>query len=526
MKAGRGQQPRSEAPEASRLPGRRGAVAKRTARALRRALMRCILVIPVAAGAMNVAQSTQLPGTNGAGATFYAQGGDNLQAWVNTISAQGGGTLIVPEGTYPAAVVLASNITISCVSPKAYLSLPASANADVVTIPKGASNISIVNCSISGNASNQTGTSRGIYAAGRNSAITLDDVSVDDSHDDAVYFGYASVTVVNGLATGGTYNTNISITNSSLTNCGTQCIHIADTRNLWITGNYMYNWGARLPANDAIGAVGFNSNVHITQNVGITLSSTYFFMESASSYFQRVVAGGDISNNFIITESSAAGAALGFSGLFFDTTFANNIHLGLSVGANSCSHRAGYEIVGDDDSILNNTILNGAIVFAGGDRFTIAKNNIANACSAGEYGLIAVASVSVGADTMTRGIVDGNSIAFTASPANGSAIVLGVYGTSGPFAGVDVVNNSITCPGTNATVRGISLRDIGGFGSGNSSVRGNRVSCPGVAGVYLGEATLQNSEITGNDLRGSGPSAVQVVPGGTNVRVWNNIMDH
>jgi hypothetical protein len=447
---------------------------------------------------------------------YYATVGTALQTSVNTAVAAGYTTVVVPEGTYTGNVNLPANLTLQCVSRKSIITIANGANTDVVDIARGVSNVAIRNCSIAGNGANQTATSYGIFIGGLNSNVTIDNVSVDSTHDHGIYQNYANAPTV--------YNANFTVRNSSITNCGTHCILFDDVRGVWITNNYLYNWGSRVSTNDALNANGFNSNVHITGNTGVTLSSTYFFMESASSYFQNVVDGADISGNTITSAVGSTSVATSFSGYFFNTTFSNNTFANPAAGG--CGPWSGFELIGTDVAVIGNHITNGTILVAGNSSsdFVISDNVIIDSCPGPGWYAIGVGNDST-APIINVNVHD-NTIDLTGGGGHSNAISIGTAdGDSGSVSNMTVAHNTIIGSGIGDQPM-IALGGSSGTLSG-ITVENNNINTVGSYGCTIGlqylavSSSITNVSLINNNTSGS---TVGICPLGsaTNVLSYGN----
>lgn len=451
---------------------------------------------------------------------------NTVQNAIATATAAGVYKVKIPEGTYRGGVTIPAGVTLECVSRRAVLTLANGANADVITIPSGAANVTIRNCSIDGNAANQTATSRGIATGGGNSNITLDNVSVANTRDECVDQWYGNV---GADGNSGTFNTNFRVTNSNFSGCGANGIYFRDTKGVWIQNNSFTNWGAVNPQANAIKTAGFSYGVHINGNTGDETggNSVYWFMESASPGWQHVVNDADISGNTITATAQMAGA--GFSGYFFNTNFTNNTLR--MPGGSGCTIGLSMEIGGSNVTFSHNTLVNGSIIF-GPYAATIDHNTFSVDCAAqGLHGLImgGAGGPNNPYNTLQNIRVLNNTFDLTGISATQAhsvtPVVVGWYGTTYPVNGYEIAGNTIRQNANNGAWPVTFYNPDGTKTIQNVSIHGNTINTNGgYDAIRAWDTTLANVsglQVYGNDFSGS-PNGFGTTGAAANVSQWNN----
>ena len=461
--------------------------------------------------------------STGSSGTYLALVGTPLQTSITAALAAGYNTITVPESTFTGNVNIPSNFTMLCVSRKSVLTIANNANTDVIDINTGVNNVTIRNCSIAGNGSNQSGSCvsgggtpicNGIYLAGQNNNITIDNVSINSTHDGGIYQYYAN----GGSEPTSVFNSNFIVSNSSITNAGQMGIHFADTKGVWLTNDYFYNWGARVSTNDAIQTFGMNYNVHITNPTGVTNDSTYFFMESVGDFSGQGITGFDISG--VTTSSVSSSAATGFSGYFFNGAFRIGSMVSPS-NSSACAESSGLELVGSNIDFSGGTLVNGAIVLDGvatgaPSNVTIHDVTIKDNCPFDGWYPISFGGGQSAAYT-TENVTVHDVIVDLSGTASGHGANSGMSigwsdGGQGPIHTYDVHDNTIiTQPSGSVGV---------GFGGTSNTITDGKVhdnriinAAPYAIGLVYGEsgtgANINGLTLSDNDVSGS-PGAVSL----------------
>jgi hypothetical protein len=431
----------------------------------------------------------------------------NLQAAITRVSAEGGGTVrLLPNTTYTGALTVPSNVTLYCPDRSSILTIPDFANSDVVTVT--GSNTAIQNCTIDGNSANQSGTSRGISIGSDITKFSVDNIELRNT--------YSSGALLSGVTDA---ISNIAILNSYIHDTGLCGLDLRGIRGLTVKGNLIKAFALRTTTSDAIcmsqggGKVG-STDVVITKNLVLNTVSSYFGMESAAPSYFDVVNGCDISDN--VWDAGGLNAS-GISGYFFNCTFDGNTHKN-----GTGSHRSGYEIVGTGNTISNNTILNGTIVYTGGNNggvsgfATITGNYIRNESVIG-VGDAAGVMVGGGSGAITDLSITGNQIYLTNAHPQ-SAIFLGVYGTAQQIDRINVTANKLY-----GATGGNGIRLLGLPGSGSIDVENNTVT--NFANGWMDDASAghySDVSVLNNDLRGNGTGINHNFTGGSWL-AWGNI---
>lgn len=404
-------------------------------------------------------------------------------------------TVLFPEGTYVGAMAIPSGVTVQCM-PGAILTIPNSANVDVVTFASGGSGQAITGCRIDGNGANQSSTSRGIYGVALASPV-IENNEINNTRSDGIR-----------LQDG---NTTPHINRNK--------IHDVGANGIWILGaatdveidfNTFTNWGTVNANADAVSLVSDNANPVI---VGVKMNFNTFNAVSSTLFAAETV--GLVSGLEVIGNDSY-GSYCGFSMQAINSSIAlNKFHDGIG------NQRSGLEVVMVNSVVLGNTIANGQIAVTSAayglssNGVHISKNVIANQGVSATG--IAIAGTVAGYPV--RNItVDHNTVNMTGATAAFNGIFLGVYGTTGVINGAIVSNNTVITTG--GTRNGIRLD--AGAGSTDINIQHNTVSGFGY-GMLVG-ATSNHDQVTVafNDLKDNGTPISNLSTGGV-YRLYGNI---
>lgn len=420
----------------------------------------------------------------------------SIQAAIN---ANPGKRIFIPEGTYSAQITsVPSNTTLECANRTAVITIPNSTNGHVITLDTGASKVTIRNCKIDGNASNQgAGTWNGIQGPDATS-LTLDNVEITNTKGRNI-----------SLRRSSGYPTDIKIVNSYLHDAGLQALDLYSVRGFVLANSRIESWGRVTKTNAALifgcltgsdAATDTSNNAAITGNVFLNSDAYQFAIESACTNWTHVLDGATISGN---TFDGNGHAANGVSGYFFHTSMTGNIHRN---GTNS--HRSGYEVVGTDVVVSGNEIDGGTIAVAGNSggttaRISITGNKITNAGAIGASDSDGIGSDASGimigcCGTLTDLSVANNQITLTnASPQ--SAIFAGMYGNTGRINRLHVNGNKLYGPGS----VGNGIRVQTSASSSDFFITANVAK--GFAFGYTDSAdgNVTQVSVIGNDFRGN-----------------------
>lgn len=474
---------------------------------------------------------------------YNAGGFNTLQAAVNTAAAAGVYKVKIPEGTYTgsATLTMPSGMTLECVSRKAVITIANSASVDVVTIPRGNSNVTVRNCTIDGNMANQTDTgvnapyganyAYGLHALGQNSNITVDNVMFTNT------LGMAFMLESAGNP-GVVFNKNIAVRNSSFVNTGSGGLQFMDVQGGYFTGNYFNAWGVKRSFVDAIGANGQSTDIHVTGNTGIAREGTQaWFMEVGGNPRMVEIDHGDISGNLVEGSSTMAGA--GFSGDFTNTSFTNN-YLSLPATSAGCYYGASIELGGSRNNVIHgNHIVNGAITLSsvgGGTDTGVVEVSNNNEISGNVFtGTCATPSLANGVgfiafggnlnETVTTTKIFDNIFDTTALTAAYlyNPIAIAAYGGNGDVAGYEVYGNtflanSYATNGAAVYLWNVTSSQAISSGSVHDNVFSLGGNVPAVATNTTTAGVVNGLTIYDNDFTGSNGVSVT----GSNVTQWGN----
>lgn len=431
-----------------------------------------------------------------------------LQGKIDGLSALGGGTLWLQEGTYLISTTLTvpSNVTIRGLGPASILKTANAANVDTVTVAASASNVTLADLKLDGNRANQTGA---VYCVRTDSPTNL---AIDGCE-------IASARAAGLFLTANTTVTATRIENSRIRDCGTYAADIRAANGLSITNCDIESWGQVTAASPAIklvmggsGGVTANVDVTITGNRFKNTVGTQFAIESSAGANAVVTDGATISGN--VFDGGGLGGN-GVSGYFINSSMVGNSHPN-----GSGTHRSGYEIDGQNVTIAGNTIEDGIIaltsVASGTEKnFTIVGNDITNTKANGSGGIGIQFGTSNAA--ITDILISGNRINLTnAGPQ--SAIYAGLYGTAGVVNRVTIVGNQLYGPGS----AGNGVRLAGAAGCTDILIASN--AAKGFGTGFLSPANTNHDEVTvnGNDFRGNTTPISHSATGGT-YRFFGNV---
>ena len=256
-------------------------------------------------------------------AVFTVPANSNLQDVIVQIQTKVPGrvTLRISEGTYFGPFIVPSGMTLECASRKAILSIAPGANSDVVTLLENTSYVTIRNCTIDGNGSNQTSNSRGIYLHGYTKNIVMDNIAVKHA------FSACIDTVDSG---NGAYSSGFVLHNSTISDCGSHAINMWSMNDVLISGNTFSNWGQSDPENDAIASSAIDTGKGIQPSKNYTIINNTFNNKSATKFGIELFPGHpenyflnvNISRNTI--NGGATGSA-GFSVTIHNGTISRNV---------------------------------------------------------------------------------------------------------------------------------------------------------------------------------------------------------
>ena len=252
-------------------------------------------------------ERTQYTGASTVGPTpnvFVATPGGSLQTEYNASQCFGQSNCLidVPAGSYSGGTfTITSGMNLVCENWGAVLTAT-TASADVIDVQAGATNWSIVGCTINGqSAGAPIVVSGNTYASPTASGLILND-QIENS-------GGTAVSIAPGYIY---YAANIKIKDNTFTACGSACVGFSGLLGLDITDNYIYDFGTISASSDAFNAGGhFNQNLNISDNKAWVKSSTAFFMETGGGCSPGC--GSAAVNAFMVSGSGGAGDTITFT---------------------------------------------------------------------------------------------------------------------------------------------------------------------------------------------------------------------
>jgi len=283
--------------------------------------------------------------------------------------------------------------------------------------------------------------------------------------------------------------TNVKITGCKFYNVGSAAVSVRGVKGFVFANNSISAWSRLDKTNSAFQFQSQEcSNVLFTKNTFKNADAAYFAVECAGT---RVVNGRFIGNTFDGNGYDASG----ISGCYSNCLFKNNKHLN-----GGGSHRSGYEIVGDNDTITNNTIEKGSISLGtgvpgvafsrGGSNYIVTENKVSANFGSNNNCL------SVGGVDTVRGALIANNI-FDNSQGKGNAPVIAL-GQRGAATDVVIKNNTLTCAPGNACIR--MKVAAGNVYSANITISKNQMT--GENGIQIYDTKKwKNVNISDNDLR-------------------------
>lgn len=442
--------------------------------------------------------------TYGATGDGIADDTAEIQAAINAVSALGGGTVLIPEGTYLVSTTLSvpSNVTIQGLGPASIIKTADSANVSTITLAASSSNITLADLRIDGNRANQSSSVHCVTLTGATTNLVIENCDIGSARGHNLH--------LNGQANG--HLTACRVANSYIRDSGLSALYVRGTDGFTLTNNRIASWGQVTAATPGITLnAGFVTctNLAITGNSFKNTVGTQFAIESTGS-LSTPCDGLTVSGN---TFDGGALDASGISGYFYRSSFTGNAHM--NGGGN---WRSGYEIVGEDITVTGNTIedgqikvLNQATVGATVKNIAIAGNYVTNAISNGE-------GISLGGTgTIISDVtIVGNTVELThATPQ--SAIYLG-SNTATPINRITVAANRLNGPGSS----GVGIRLLAGAGSSDILIANN--AAKGFSSGFNSPANTNHDEVTvsGNDLRGNTTPVSHSATGGT-YRFFGNV---
>ncbi len=291
--------------------------------------------------------------------------------------------------------------------------------------------------------------------------------------------------------------TNVVIFDCKFYNTGSSAVSIRGINGLTFVDNTISNWDMLDKSHPAFSFQSeVCSNILFNKNHFKNKDAGYFAVECAGTYLTN----GKFTDN--IFDGNGYNAS-GISGMFDNCLFKNNKHIN-----GGGSHRSGYELVGDNDTITNNFIDKGAIslgagtpglAFAKGAIYIVTENKVTSSC-----GLNNVCLSIGGVDTVKSAFIEHNI--FDNGGGKGNAPVVEI-GQRGPATNVIIQNNEFHGAPGNPCIRMKVV--VGSPFSDNITIRKNTFF--GVGGFEIFAAPIwKRVYISGNDFsRISGDVFVQ-----------------
>jgi hypothetical protein len=273
-------------------------------------------------------------------------------------------------------------------------------------------------------------------------------------------------------------------------NTGLAAVSVRGLYDFTFTNNTILDWDVL----DKVGS-GFAlqsepcSNITFTGNYFKNKDAVYFAIECAGTYVK----------NSKFTDNTFDGNghdASGISGMFDNCLFRDNKHIN-----GGGTHRSGYELVGDNDTLINNTIEKGCISLGtgspgvtyakGGSGYIITGNRVT-----ANYGVNNLCLTIGGDDTVKSAFIANNIFDNRTGKGNSPVIQIG---QRGPATNITIQNNELYGSPKNACIRmnvgtGIPF-------SGNIKIVKNKFV--GENGAQIDNMKIwKNMEISDNDFKG------------------------
>lgn len=285
--------------------------------------------------------------------------------------------------------------------------------------------------------------------------------------------------------------TNVVIFNCLFNNLGSSAVSVRGINGLTFNSNTVTNWDLL----DKINAA-FSFQSQVCSN--IVFRNNYFKNKDAA-YF-AVECAGTCLNHGVFTGNTFDGNgydASGISGVFNNCLFKDNKHLN-----GGGTHRSGYELVGDNDTLTNNVIEHGSIQLGAGtpniayaahtgSGYIVTGNRIT-----GNYGTNNLCLSIGGFDTVKSAWIEHNI--FDNHGGKGNAPVIEI-GQRGPAKNVTIQNNQLLGSPGNSCIR--MKVSAGNHYSENIMIRKNTIT--GENGIQVYDMPVwKGVKISENDFTG------------------------
>jgi len=461
-----------------------------------------ILVLGVVMEGVSAADKTMAgvpPGSDTVSVKKFGAKGDNIQndsaAFQTAIiyASKNRKVLFVPKGVYRVNnLLLYPNISIVGERSNSVLTLTngAQSNRQCLLLTGISQNIQLKNIVLDANGRNNSGKNIFCVKTSLNQKeivnnLTFINCRFTDSKD------YGALFLIGPAG----HITNVKVAYCTFYNTGSSAVSIRGINGLTFNYNQVSAWSQLDKSHPAVSFQSDQcSNVVFVHNYFKNKDAGYFAVEVAGT---KLINGRFMDNTFDGNGYDASG----ISGMFNNCLFKNNKHLN---GAGS--HRSGYELVGDYDTIADKTGVGGSISLGagvpqlafskGGSAYIVTGNKVSS--NAGVNNLCLDVG---GVDTVKGAFIENN--VFDNRGGKGNAPVIQI-GKRGPAANVTIQNNQLYGSTTNPCIR-MSVA-AGNHFARKVSIRKNVLN--GKSGIQIDEMPVwKEVEISDNDFTGISGSA-------------------
>jgi len=283
--------------------------------------------------------------------------------------------------------------------------------------------------------------------------------------------------------------THVVVSDCKFYDTGSAAVSIRGINGLTFINNTVLNWDVRDKQHPAISFQSdVCSNVLFSKNHLKNKDAAYFAVEVAGTCLNH----GKFSDN--VFDGNGYNAS-GISGMYSNCLFINNRHI--NGGGN---HRSGYELVGDNDTITKNVIVNGAVslgagtpglAFAKGASYIFTDNKVT-----GNFGANNFCLTVGGYDTVKSAFIEHNI--FDNRLGKGSAPVIQI-GERGPSTNVTIENNTLYGSPGNACIR-MKVKTGSPY---SENIKIHKNTLVGENGIQVDDMdTWKKVEISENDFKG------------------------
>jgi len=441
----------------------------------------------------NVAKSTPNSSDTISVKKFGAKG-DNIQndsaAFQTAIiyASKNGKILFVPKGIYKVSnLLLYPNVSMVGADSSSVLVLTGGtqSNRQCLSLTGISQNIQLKNILFDANGRNNSG--KNIFCIKTN--LGQKDVVNNLTIINCRFTGSKDYGALFLIGTAG-HITNVKIVYCTFYNTGSCAVSIRGINGLTFNDNRVSDWSQLDKSHPAFSFQSEQcSDISFVHNYFKNKDAAYFAVEVAGT---KLIGGKFVDNTFDGNGYDASG----ISGMYNNCLFKNNKHLN-----GGGSHRSGYELVGDNDTIVNNKIEGGSISLGagvpelafskGGSAYIVTGNTVSS--NKGTNNLC----LSIGGvDTVKGAFVENNT--FDNSGGKGNAPVISI-GQRGPASNIIIQNNHLLgAPGEDC----IQMRVMTGNHFGGKILIEKNI-LKGGNGIQVSEMqTWKEVRISDNDFTG------------------------